>query len=105
MTRTWQEILDRTVDPERQAASWERAQAALAQMALGELRRARELTQAELAGELGKGQAAVSRMERRADVYVSTLRRYVEALGGTLEIVARFPDGAVKISQFADGER
>jgi hypothetical protein len=42
----------------------------------------------------------VSKLERRADMYVSALRTYVEALGGELEIVARFPDGAVRITQF-----
>jgi len=43
-------------------------------------------------------------MESRADIYVSTVRRYIEAMGGELDIVARFPDGSVRISQFHDLE-
>jgi transcriptional regulator with XRE-family HTH domain len=69
-------------------------------MPLQELRRARELTQTTLAELLHTSQPEVSRMEHQADMYVSTLRRYVEAMGGALEIVARFPDGAVEITQF-----
>jgi transcriptional regulator len=53
-----------------------------------------------LARELHVGQANVSKIERRADVYISTLRSYVEAMGGELEITAKFPQGAVKIRQF-----
>jgi transcriptional regulator with XRE-family HTH domain len=74
----------------------------LADMTLHELRQARERSQQELARELKVGQPAVAKLERRADMYVSNLRRYVEALGGSLEITARFPDGAVKITNFSD---
>jgi hypothetical protein len=47
-------------------------------------------------------QGSVSKLEHRTDMYISTLRSYVEAMGGQLEIVARFPDGSVKISKFED---
>jgi hypothetical protein len=50
------------------------------------------------------GQPAVAKLERRADMYVSNLRRYVEALGGTLEITAHFPDGAVTIAHVGGAE-
>ena len=60
-------------------------------MPLQELRTAREQTQEALARELGIKQAAVSRLERRADMYVSTLRRFIQAMGGDLDIIARFP--------------
>lgn len=79
-----------------------RARAMLADMPLQELRRARRLSQEDLARRLGARQASVSRLEHRADMYVSTLRSYVEALGGTLEIVARFPDGDVRVREFGD---
>jgi hypothetical protein len=49
---------------------------------------------------LGINQAAVSKMERRTDMYISTLRQFVIAMGGELEITARFPDGAIRIQQF-----
>jgi len=51
---------------------------------------------------LDVGQAAISRIEHRADAYVSTLRRYIEALGGELVILARFREGEVRITQFED---
>jgi hypothetical protein len=47
-------------------------------------------------------QPEVSKLEKRTDCLISTVRRYVEAMGGQLEIVARFPDGAVRINQFED---
>ena len=59
----------------------------LAEMALQELRQALLLTQQELAGSLGINQAAVSKIERQSDMYVSTLRRFLEAMGADLKIV------------------
>lgn len=80
----------------------ERTRELLAAMPLDELRHAREITQQHLAGLLGVNQAAVSRMERRTDMYVSTLRSFIEAMGGRLEVRAVFPDlGAVEVTQFA----
>jgi transcriptional regulator with XRE-family HTH domain len=71
-------------------------------MALDELRTARELTQERLAETLGIKQATVSKIERQSDMYVSTLARFIEAMGGTLEIRACFPEGSVRIKQFSD---
>lgn len=71
-----------------------------AEMALDELRQAREMTQQHLAKILGVNQAAVSKLEHRTDMYVSTLADFVKAMGGQLEIVAKFPEGAVQIVQF-----
>lgn len=62
------------------------------ELSLAELRRARAMTQDQLAADLHVGQASIAKLERRADMYLSTLRRFVEAMGGELEIVARFPD-------------
>jgi DNA-binding transcriptional regulator YiaG len=76
------------------------------EMDLAEVRRALKLSQEELAQTLQVGQAAVAKLEKRTDMYVSTLRRFIEAMGGELEIVARFPDHAVHIRNFrelADG--
>ena len=66
------------------------------------LREAREMTQVHLARILGVNQAAVSKLERRADMYVSTLQSFVKAMGGELKITARFPEGTVEINQFED---
>ncbi|HEX8454725.1 MAG TPA: XRE family transcriptional regulator [Longimicrobium sp.] len=74
----------------------------LREMPLHELRQARRLSQEALAQVLGTNQAGVSKMERRTDMYVSSLRRYLRAMGGDLEITARFPEGSVRINQFED---
>jgi len=68
------------------------------QMPLHELREARRLTQQQLARTLDMTQAAVSQVEKRTDMYLSTLENFVEAMGGHLEMYAVFPDGAVKLS-------
>ena len=62
------------------------------EMTLRELRKARQLTQASVAHELGISQDAISRLEQRSDLLLSTPRRTVEAMGGSLSLVARFPD-------------
>jgi hypothetical protein len=67
---------------------------------LRQLREARERSQVEMAAKLHINQAAVSKLERRTDMYLSTLRGFIEAMGGKLEIVARFPDQTVRITQF-----
>src|SRR5690242_16086739 len=65
------------------------------EMTLQELREALHIQQGELGEMLGIKQAAVSRMERRNDMYLSSLRKAVEAMGGELVIIARFPDREV----------
>jgi len=73
------------------------------EMSLHQLRKARELTQTKIAAELHMGQGDVSKLERRTDMYVSTLASYLQAVGADLEIRAVFPDGrTVKITQFAE---
>ena len=69
-------------------------------MALNELREAFSLTQGELASKLNVKQPAISRLEKRSDMYISHLREVVEALGGELEITARFNGNEVKITNF-----
>ena len=74
----------------------------LDEMPLHELRRARGLSQQELATLLHIQQPSVAKLERRTDMYISTLRAHIEAMGGELEVIARFPDGAVKITTFSE---
>lgn len=71
---------------------------------LGKLREARSMTQVQVAQALGSSQANVSKLERRDDVYLSTLSEYVEALGGRLELRAVFPDQVIAIEVAASGE-
>lgn len=70
----------------------------LAEMSLQELRIARQMSQADVAEGMSVQQAAVSRLERRPDVLISTLSEYVRAMGGELELVARFPEGPVSLN-------
>src|SRR5450432_2329343 len=62
------------------------------EMSLRELRRAHRLTQKCMAEKLGIGQEGISRLEQRSDLLISTLRSYIKAMGGSLSIVAEFPD-------------
>ncbi len=101
MARNFKELQSR-MSPERRARVEERVQKAIQEMALDELRSARQLTQSELADVLKVDQGSISKLERRADMYISTLRRYVEAMGGSLQIRAIFPEGEVQITQFQD---
>ena len=92
--------LTESFSEERKTRVTEKVAGLRCEMALAELRLARARSQVELARLLKVKQPAVAKLEKRADIYVSNLRRYVEALGGTLEITARFPDTAVTITNF-----
>jgi predicted XRE-type DNA-binding protein len=87
--------------PAREAAA-SQAKAMLAEMPLHELRQARGLSQKMLAEVLHVQQPSIAKMEKRTDMYVSTLRSHIEAMGGKLEVIARFPDGSVTINNFTD---
>ena len=101
MARNFRE-LQAKMDPERRARVERRVQEALKALPLEGLRDARQLTQAQLAQILHVSQGAVSKVERRTDMYISTLRSYVRAIGGDLQIRAVFPDGEVLIDQFEE---
>lgn len=68
-----------------------------AEMALEDLRRDRKLTQVDIARNLGIAQGAVSKIERRGDMHVGTLRKHIEAMGGSLQLRAIFPDVEVPV--------
>ena len=91
-TKNFSELRDRARqrDPDWDAAVAERRRAMADALALADLRQSRHVTQVQLAEELGISQGNVSRLEGRSDLYLSTLRSYVEALGGHLEIAAVF---------------
>ena len=92
MARSHDELLKK-VDPGVRKAARAKAVEIIAQMSLAELRKARGQSQAGLAERMNLAQPNISQIENRPDALVSTLREYVEALGGELEIHARFPDG------------
>jgi transcriptional regulator with XRE-family HTH domain len=92
MGRTLTEAID-ALPPDRQAKVEARAAELIAEeLSLQQLRRAMRLTQAELAERLGVRQDTISRLEQRADMLLSTLRSYVEGMGGRLSIVAELPN-------------
>ena len=99
MAKTFSELRANR-SPAAQARSAARAEATLVEMQLQELRKSRDVTQVDLAKVMKVEQAAVSKLERREDMYVSTLRDYVKALGGELKLVASFPDAEIQVHPF-----
>jgi DNA-binding XRE family transcriptional regulator len=88
------------MSPERRARVEARTKKLLAEMPLHELRQALHLSQQRLSEILGLKQSSISKVENQTDMYVSTLRSYIEALGGELQIVANLPTGTVYITRF-----
>jgi DNA-binding XRE family transcriptional regulator len=101
--KTLQEVINEQPAASRRKIAKRVAELVAEEMTLRDLRKARKVTQVQLAKKLGVNQEQVSRSEKRADIHLSTLKRSVEAMGGTLILVAQFPDGpAVKLTGFVD---
>ena len=98
--RPFSELTEHFTPEQRQRIEKKKAEMR-AEMALHVVRNARALTQQAIAEALHVKQPAVAKLERRADMYVSNLRSYIEAVGGHLRIVAEFPDCQVAITNFA----
>jgi len=95
----WRDIR-RKLSPEQEEETRQYVKSVVEAVSLNQLREARMLTQASLASILGVNQGSVSKMEKRTDMYVSTLRSFIQAMGGKLQIKAVFPEGEVEIEQF-----
>lgn len=93
--------LEAKMSPEALSRAKKRAEEMLKEMPLHELRQARGISQEAIAKKLNIKQGNISRLEKRTDVYVSTLRKTIEAMGGSLDIIACFPDGDVKVDKFS----
>ncbi len=105
MAKSFKALLEK-MPPERRARIQAKTEQLMRDMPLSELRVARNITQEQLAKALGVKQSAVSRMENRCDMYISTLQTAIKAMGGDLEITATFADGnRIRIDQFRDIER
>lgn len=90
--------------PESQLLSQVMTEQLLIEMPLHQLQQAHGLTQKLLAEVLNEQQRSITKLEKRADMYLSSLRTHIQAMGGELEFVTRFPLGAVRIGNFSDLE-
>ena len=95
---TWKALKNKHFTSEEQEAFMAEALA----MGLPALRASRKLSQDELGKLLGMKQASVSKLERQTDMFVSSLRNLIRAMGGEMKIVASFPEGEVQIDQFSE---
>ena len=94
--------LKKNMSPSAQKKADKKTEKLLSEMCLQELRQARQMSQVKLAEELHTKQANISQIERRTDMYISTLRDFIHAIGGELDILAKFPEGTIQITQFCN---
>src|ERR1700733_13726842 len=100
MANSFDDLVKRTTTKKTQAKAVRRAQELLGKRLLSEVRQLAGKSQQEVAEALGMKQPSLSKLEKQADMQISTLRKIVTALGGELEVLARFPKGTIKIGQF-----
>jgi transcriptional regulator with XRE-family HTH domain len=105
MAKSFDELVKRTTTKKTQARAALRTQKLLAELLLSEVRQLTGKSQQQVAQSLGIKQPSLSKLEKQADMQISTLRKIVRALGGELEVLARFPKGIVKIHQFDASHR
>ena len=96
-TKRFRDLMQKTMSAEEIAEAERRARAELLELSLGEMRKMVGATQVAVAEKLEKAQSEISALERRDDYFLSTLKRYIEALGGELEVIARFGDRSVRL--------
>jgi len=105
MTKKLEDFIAVLPDEEQQLINEEAERLIAEEMTLQELRKARACLQQTIGEKLHVNQAQVSKIERRTNMYISTLRSFIQAMGGELDIIARFPDRApVRINQFNELE-
>jgi transcriptional regulator with XRE-family HTH domain len=105
MVKTFDALVRRTTTKKTRAKAASRAQELLGELLLSELRRVAGKSQHQLADALGIKQPSLSKLEKQSNMQLSTLRKIVNALGGELEILAKFPKGTVRIDQFDPSPR
>ncbi len=105
MAKSFDNLVKRTTTKKTRAKASRRAHELLAELLLGEVRQLAGKSQQEVAEALGMKQPSLSKLEKQADMQISTLRKIVKALGGELEVLARFPKGTVRIDQFDPAHR
>ncbi len=100
MAKSFDELVKRTTTKKTRAKAALRTQQLLGELLLSEVRQLAGKSQQEVATTLGMKQPSLSKLEKQNDIQISTLRKIIKALGGELEVLARFPRGTVKINQF-----
>jgi transcriptional regulator with XRE-family HTH domain len=100
MAKSFDELVARTTSKRTRARAARRTRELLGEMLLSDMRKRAGKSQREVAETLGIRQPSLSKLESQSDMQISTLRRIVTALGGELDVIARFPKGAVRIEQF-----
>jgi transcriptional regulator with XRE-family HTH domain len=105
MAKTFDELVKRTTTKHTRELAAKRTRELLGELLISEVRKLSGKSQRQLARELGIKQPSLSKLEKQSDMQISTLRRIVAALGGELEVFARFPKGSIKIDQFEKTSR
>lgn len=100
MAKSFDELVKRTTTKKTQAKAARRTQELLGELLLSEVRELTGKSQREVAESLGIKQPSLSKLEKQRDIQISTLQKIVKALGGELQVLAKFPKGTVKIDQF-----
>jgi transcriptional regulator with XRE-family HTH domain len=100
MAKTFDDLVKRTTSRHTRELAAKRTRKLLGELLISEVRKLAGKSQRQVARELGIKQPSLSKLEKQSDMQISTLRRIVAALGGELEVVAKFPKGSVKIDQF-----
>ena len=100
MAKAFDDLVKQVTTKKTQAKAARRAQELLGELLLSEVRQLAGKSQQEVAETLGMKQPSLSKLEKQGDMQISTLRKIIKALGGELEVLARFPKGTVKIDQF-----
>ena len=102
MAKSFDELVKRTTTKRTRERAARRTRELLGELLLSEIRKLAGKSQRQVAQALGIKQPSLSKLEKQSDIQISTLRRIVAALGGELEVIAKFPKGMVKIEQFDD---
>jgi transcriptional regulator with XRE-family HTH domain len=105
MAKTFDEVVKRSTTKETQKRAAARTREFLGELLLSEIRELAGKSQRQVADASGIKQPSLSKLEKQSDMQISTLRRIVNALGGELEVIARFPTGKVKIEPFGEPDR
>jgi predicted XRE-type DNA-binding protein len=105
MAKTFDDLVKRATTKRTQARAARRTQELLAELLLREMRQFAGKSQRQVAESLGIKQPSLSKLEKQTDMQISTLQKIVVALGGELEVLARFPKGVIKIDQFSGKRR